>query len=250
MKKILIFASLVLALAVAPQEARAEGFSGDFSIIGGEITEEQPAAPSTPDTKEEEVVTPSTPSTEEKKEPAAPSTPDTKGEEAVTPSTPAGKTVLSEDSVEEVPLAKYVAGEVVTIEDEPTPGEGYAPDVVATDEDNDAAEAANSPIAYILAGLLALLFFFILLKRAYVVEVEEDGAFKALVKFYRLSKAAEFLKEQECSRIRVCNTWRRDNICTVYKFVDGVESCDSATTREAKVLKEVLGFTVPEEVLL
>ena len=99
--------------------------------------------------------------------------------------------------------------------------------------------------------VLASLFIFFLLKRNYAVEQEKDGEYTVTKKFFRLSKAAEFLKEQQnVSRIQIRNTWRRDDICIVYKFVDGAESSEFATQKEAKTLKKVLGYVVPEEVLL
>ena len=276
MKKIILMASVCLALLIAPQETRAEGFSGDFSIIGGEITEEKPAPvepekpapvepekpapvepekpapvepekpapvePEKPAPSEQE--TPSVPSTEQEVTPA-PST------EQVVPSAPSAEQVVpSAPSAEQVvtPAQAEYLGEVVTIDDEPTPGQGYRP---VSDSSNEGKASDTGSLASVIALMaLAIMIIFFLLKRNYAVEQEKDGEYTVTKKFFRLSKAAEFLKEQNVSRIQIRNTWRRDNICIVYKFIEGAESSEFATQREAKTLKKVLGYVVPEEVLL
>ena len=139
-------------------------------------------------------------------------------------------------------------GEVVTIEDEPTPGQGFLP---VSDSSNEGKASDTGCFASVIAWMaLASMIIFFLLKRIYTVEQEKDGEYTVTKKFFRLSKAAEFLKEQNVSRIQIRNTWRRDNVCIVYKFEDGAESSEFATQKEAKTLKKVLGYVVPEEVLL
>ena len=304
-------ASVCLALVFVPQEAHAEGFSGDFSIIGGEITEETPAAPSEPEKPapvepekpapvepekpapvepekpapvepekpapvEPETTAPIEPETTAPIEPetTAPIEPETTAPiepettavpseqettapvepETTAPIEPETTAVSSEketpsvSSEQETPSvqAAYL-GEVVTINDEPTPGQGYRP---VSDSSNEGKASDTGSLASVIALMaLAIMIIFFLLKRNYAVEQEKDGEYTVFKKFFRLSKAAEFLKEQNVSRIQIRNTWRRDNICIVYKFIDGAESSEFATQREAKTLKKVLGYVVPEEVL-
>ena len=147
-----------------------------------------------------------------------------------------------------MPLAEYL-GEVVTIDDEPTPGQGFLP--VSDSSSNEGKASDTGSIAIVIALMaLAIMIIFFLLKRNYAVEQEKDGEYTILKKFFRLSKAAEFLKDQNVSRIQIRNTWRRDDVCIVYKFEDGAESSEFATQKEAKILKKELGYAVPEEVLL
>ena len=313
MKRFFLMASVCLALLFVPQEAHAEGFSGDFSIIGGEITEETPAAPSEPETPapvEPETpapVEPETPAPVEPEKPApvepekpapvepekptpvepekpapvepekpapvepekpAPAEPEKpapvepekpaapSAEQVVLPapsteqvvsSAPSAEQVVSSAQAEEVPLAEYL-GEVVTIDDEPTPGQGYRP---VSDSSNEGKASDTGSIAIVIAWMaLASMIIFFLLKRIYAVEEEKDGEYTVTKKFFRLSKAAEFLKDQNVSRIQIRNTWRRDDLCIVYKFEGGAESSEFATQKEANTLKKVLGYVVPEEVLL
>ena len=291
MKRFFLMASVCLALLFVPQEAHAEGFSGDFSIIGGEITEETPAAPSEPEKPapvEPEKPTPvepekpapvepekpapvepekpapaepEKPAPVEPEKPAAPSAeqvvlpaPSTEqvvssapSAEQVVSSAPSAEQVVSSAQAEEVPLAEYL-GEVVTIDDEPTPGQGYRP---VSDSSNEGKASDTGSIAIVIAWMaLASMIIFFLLKRIYAVEEEKDGEYTVTKKFFRLSKAAEFLKDQNVSRIQIRNTWRRDDLCIVYKFEGGAESSEFATQKEANTLKKVLGYVVPEEVLL